>query len=150
MNAHAPFQRALDTIINKYTWKACLVYLDDIINSSKNNDQHFKEFKKFLFAFEAVEMLVMMNKCPWFTTSVKYLGRPITMHKISKTEAHTKSLKDMEHLGTLTELYSFLGMCTVYHWFVSDYSRIAASLNQLLKKDSRETYHRWTMSPTSR
>lgn len=30
MNAPATFEKALDIILNKYTWKTCLVYLDNI------------------------------------------------------------------------------------------------------------------------
>lgn len=40
MNAPKTFKRALDIILNKYTWKFCIVYLNDIIIFSNDNDQH--------------------------------------------------------------------------------------------------------------
>lgn len=52
---------------------------------------------------------------------------------LSITEAHTKSLRDMENSRTLTEPRSFLGMCNVYRQFVPSHSRIAVPLNKLLK-----------------
>lgn len=35
-NAPATFQRGLDMVLNKYKWKTCLVYLDDVIIYSKS------------------------------------------------------------------------------------------------------------------
>lgn len=38
MNAPETFQEALDIILNKDIWNACLVLLDGIIIASKNNN----------------------------------------------------------------------------------------------------------------
>lgn len=57
----------------------------------------------------------------------------MTLHRLSIKKTNTKSLKDMKHPLTLTELCSFLGMSIVYLGFVRNSSLIAAPLNGILK-----------------
>lgn len=49
--APAIIQRALNTALYKCKLKSCLVYLDDIIIFSKNNDEHLQNIRKCSFRF---------------------------------------------------------------------------------------------------
>lgn len=95
-NAPATFQRALDTILNKYIWKSLLVYLDDIIIFLKNNDHHLKDSEDVLSTPHDASDSIKMRTCYWFTFKVEYLGNCITPQKLSITGAHSKGLTDRE------------------------------------------------------
>lgn len=111
------------------------MYLKNIIILYEDHDQHLQGKKKRVVDSLRPSDSLKLKKCHWLTTKVRYLGHTITLRKLSVTEAHTKKLKNMRHPRTFTEHRSFLGMCSVYCWFVGIYSRIAAPLSRLLKKD---------------
>ena len=134
MNAPATFQRTLDILLNRYAWRTCLVYLDDIIIFSKDFDTHIKDVDKILGTLRRSGISLKLRKCEWCTDTVKYLGHVIKPGRLTMNEAHTKSLRDVQHPTTLTELRSFLGLCNVYRRFVPNFARIAGPLNALLKK----------------
>lgn len=121
-------------MFNKYTWKSCLVYLGNITIFSKNNDQYHEYIEHVLSALYAAGASMNLKKCHSFTTKTEFLGHTITPHKPSITKARSKDFKDTGHPRALTKLRSFLGMCNVYCRFVSTYSRVAAQINDLLKK----------------
>lgn len=50
MNVPATFEQALDIIRNKYMWKPCLEYLDNVIIFSKINHQHLKNIEDVLLS----------------------------------------------------------------------------------------------------
>ena len=133
-NAPATFQRTLDIILNRYTWRTCLVYLDDIIIFSKDKEQHLLDIDAILSALKRAGISLKLKKCAWFTTSVRYLGHIIRPGQLCINEAMSKSLKEAQHPTSQTELRSFLGLCNVYRRFVKDFSRRAAPLNDLLRK----------------
>jgi hypothetical protein len=39
-NAPATFQRLMDRVLHKLTWKQCIVYLDDVIVYSRTFEEH--------------------------------------------------------------------------------------------------------------
>ena len=47
-NAPATFQRAMDIILSGVRWKSCIVYLDDVIIFSKNDDEHLTHLEEVL------------------------------------------------------------------------------------------------------
>lgn len=110
MNAPITFRLGLDTILNKYTWKSCLVYMDDIIVFSNNSDQHLKNSNDIFSTLYAAGVFLMLEKCHCLTTKVKYLGLNTMPHKLSIMEARAVGLKSIEHPRTLTRRRAFLCM----------------------------------------
>lgn len=134
MVAASTFQRALDKILYKYTRKTCLMYLDNIVVFSNNNNQHNKYIEDILSTLYTACASLKLKKCHSLTTGMKYLGHTTARHKLSIKEAHTEKFNNSKHPCTLTELRSFLRISDVGRWFVSSNYRIAAPLNQLLEK----------------
>lgn len=136
MNAPSTFQRALDMILSAYNWQTCLVYLDDIIIFSKDYESHLEAVDKILETLKQAGISLKLKKCTWCTDSVKYLGHIIKPGELHVNDVRTKSLREMQHPTTQTELRSFLGLINVYRRFIPHFSHIASPLNQLLKKGS--------------
>src|SRR5690349_12119971 len=44
-------------------------------------------------------------------------------------------VKNMKELGNITDVKSFIGLCSYYRRFIKDFAKIAKPLNELLKKD---------------
>ncbi|GFX74679.1 retrovirus-related Pol polyprotein from transposon 17.6 [Trichonephila clavipes] len=47
-NAHATFERLMETVIGRLSYKACLVYLDDIIIVGHSFEEHLKNIRPVL------------------------------------------------------------------------------------------------------
>lgn len=79
MNASATFQRAHDIIVNKYTCKPCLVYLDDINTFFKDHDQHLQDIANLLSALYAAGVLLTLNKCHFLRPKWNISATPLCL-----------------------------------------------------------------------
>lgn len=138
--APASFQRALDMILTQFKWKTCLVYLDDVIIFSKSVEEHIQHVDEILSALKEAGVTLKMYKCRFFTRRVEYLGHFISPGSLEADTTNVKCLRDAAPPTTKTEVRSFLGMANYYRWFIEDYTRKSAPLNEILLKDSPEKF----------
>ena len=110
------------------------LYLDDIIVFSRSIEDHFRHLGEILAILKVAGLSLKLNKCNFFTKTVYYLGHVIRPGKIEVAEKNTAALQGFKEITMQTKLRSFLGMCNVYRRFVPNFARVAAPLNQLLKK----------------
>ena len=133
-NAPATCQWTLDIILSQYRWNTCLVYLDDIIIFSPNQESHIQHADEVLTALHSAGVSLKLRKCKFFSASVDYLGHIITPGKLHAAVINTDAVKGFKEPTTQTGLKSFLGLCNVYRRFVPNFARTAAPLQQLLRK----------------
>ena len=76
-NAPATFQRALDTVLTRFKWKTCLVYIDDIIIYSKSVDEHIFHVYEIFTTLKEAGITLKMKKCMFFSDKVEYIGQII-------------------------------------------------------------------------
>ena len=135
-NAPATFQRALDTILSRVRWKPCLIYLDDVIVSSRNTEDHSKHADGIFMLLRNAGVTLKQKKCAFFKPRVYYLGRAKIPVKLSVATQPTKSFTHAKFPKNTTQLHLFLGAANVYRRFVAGYSGIARPLNGMLPKDA--------------
>ena len=66
---------------------------------------------------------------------IKYLGHIISKHGVQVNPSKTDAITSFPVPKTQKQLNSFLGMCGFYPKFVESYSKIAAPLNMLFRKE---------------
>ena len=134
-NAPATFQRAMDIILSRVRWKYVLVYLDDIIIFSRDEETHLRHLESVMQILKEAGATLRLSKCEFFKRQVKYLGHIIRPGKLAiygrNVEAITKALPPK----TKTQVRSFLGMCNIYRRFVRGFTQIAHPLTQKTRKD---------------
>ena len=137
-NAPSSFQRALDIVLSGVRWRICLVYLDDVIVFSRNNQEHIEHLDQVLSLLKGAGIKLKLKKCFFFRQEVEYLGfriRPGTLSAYHNSKAIVK-VRNAEFPQTPTIMKSFLGCCNVYRRFIRSFAVTSTPLTDMLKKDS--------------
>lgn len=95
-NAPASFHRALDIILSRYKWKTCLVYIDDVIIFSSSVEEQISHVDTVLTALRKAGISLMIDKCEFFTKTVKYLGHIVRSGTVEIDDAKLKILKGLQ------------------------------------------------------
>ena len=140
-NAPASFQSLLNHILRHYLDHFVIVYLDDILIFSKNEDEHIEHVRTVLKCLEEHSLYVKGEKCMFHKPQVNFLGFEISEKGVFMDSSKVEVLKAWSEPKDVTSLLSFLGFANYYRRFIKDYSKIAQPLTSLLRKD---TTWKWT------
>ena len=137
--ASAPnyFSSVMGNILQGLTWDICLVYLDDIIVFSKDFNQHLSRLRKVFERIRKAKLTFKPSKCFFGKQKVRYLGHIVSKHGIEPIPDKCKAVQDFPVPNTVKKVRSFLGLAGYYRRFVKNFSRIAAPMTELTKKDQR-------------
>ena len=133
-NAPATFQRALDILLSGVKWQYCLVYLDDVIIFSNDEETHLQHVDTILTLLQNAGITLKFSKPEFFRSSVDYLGHKITQGRLEVNMKRKNALRKAKYPCTQTQIRSYIGMCDVYRRFLKDFAKIASPLTQLLKR----------------
>ncbi|KRZ01755.1 Retrovirus-related Pol polyprotein from transposon, partial [Trichinella zimbabwensis] len=134
-NAPATFQRLMETALRGLTWKACLVYLDDIIVFGKTEKEHLELLEEVLSRLRAVGLKVKPGKCQLMRRSVRYLGHIVTQHGIGTDPEKTAAVQQWPLPRCVREVRQFLA--SYYRRFVRNFAGVANPLHALTKKGEK-------------
>ena len=134
-NSGPCFQKMLDFIISGIP--DTYIFVDDIIISSKNMEDHIKALKLVFERFRQYGLKCRVSKVKFGAKSVQYLGWHITANTaIRPGELKTKAITDYKEPHSLRTLRGFLGICNFFRRCIPFYSQIAKPLTLLTRKDS--------------
>ena len=66
---------------------------------------------------------------------VKFLGHVVSAEEVSVDESKVEAVAKWERPKNIFEIRSFLGLAGYYRRFVQDFSKIAAPMTHLTRKD---------------
>ncbi|GBG72943.1 hypothetical protein CBR_g12664 [Chara braunii] len=135
-NAPGTFQHAMNQIFHDYLDKFVIVYLDDILISSKAVEEHVAHLDKVLSLSRQHKFKINGEKCEFGRTRVLYLGHEISAEGLKPDDAKVASICDWPRPQSVIEMRSFLGMTGDYRTFVKNYSIVAAPLTDLTRLDT--------------
>lgn len=133
-NAPGQFQRLMDLILAGLVWEACLIYLDDVIVFSSTFDQHLERLAAVFSRLAKANLKLKASKCQLFQSEVHFLGHVVSKEGISADPEKIRTVANWPQPTNLTELRSFIGLCSYYRKFISGFADIAQPLNALTCK----------------
>ena len=77
-NAPATFSRLMNSIFMEYLDKFVVVYLDDILIYSKNEEEHAEHLRLVLQKLREHRLYAKFSKCEFWLSEVTYLGHVIS------------------------------------------------------------------------
>jgi reverse transcriptase-like protein len=139
-NAPATFQALVQDVLRPLLDIAVIVYIDDILIYSKNDQDHTKHVRQVLELLRQHKLYGTIAKCEFFKKSVEYLGHVISADGIATDPKKVETVQNWPIPTNLKDIQSFLGLCNYYRRFIQDYSKIAAPLTDLTHKDTPFTW----------
>ena len=91
-----------------------LVFLDDILIYSHTKEEYIKHIKAILDRLQLEKFSGRLPKCDFFRTEVEYLGFDVGKDGIKPSLSKVKAILDWPTLETITDVRSFLGLCSFY------------------------------------
>ncbi|KAG7669555.1 hypothetical protein KSW81_007707 [Nannochloris sp. 'desiccata'] len=136
-NAPATFSRLMMEIFKDYLYDFVLVYLDDILIFSKDEEEHEKHVRLVLDRLKEHNLIAKLSKCSFFQAEVEYLGFVVSGNGVKMAEDKVRAVLEWPTPSNATEVRGFLGLTGFYRHFIKHYAHIAAPLNELTKKSLR-------------
>src|ERR1700719_913554 len=135
-NAPATFQRLMNDIFHDLVDVYVVVYLDDILIYSDNNEQHREHVREVLRRLRKNNLHARPEKCNFHTMTVKYLGVIVSPEGIAMDPSKTQTILGWPAPSRIHDLQSFLGFANFYRRFIDNYSGTVIPLTRLLRKDT--------------
>jgi len=111
-----------------------VVFIDDILIYSKNEEDHANELRVVLQRLRDHRLYAKFSNCEFWLYSVKFLGHTISCEGISVDPSKVQEVMDWKPPTSVHQIRSFLGLAGYYRRFIPDFSRIAKPMTELFKK----------------
>ena len=136
-NALAAFMALMNNIFPPSLDQFVVVFIDDILVYSKDEDQHAEHLRVVLQTLREHKLYAKFTKCEFWLRKVSFLGHIVSSEGISVDPAKVEAISTWAIPRNASEVQSFLGLAGYYRRFVRDFSKIARPLTQLTRKDIR-------------
>ncbi|GKC26901.1 putative reverse transcriptase domain-containing protein [Tanacetum coccineum] len=136
-NAPAVFMDLMNRVCKPYLDKFVIVFIDDILVYSKDEEEHQKHLKIILELLKKERLYAKFSKCDFCLDSVQSLGHVIDRSGIHVDLAKIEAIKSWAAPMTPTEVRQFLGLARYYRRFIEGVSFISKPLTKLTQKNKK-------------
>ncbi|GKA12418.1 retrovirus-related pol polyprotein from transposon TNT 1-94 [Tanacetum coccineum] len=136
-NALAVFMDLINRACKPYLVKFVIVFIDDILVYSKDEEEHRRHLKIILELLKKERLYAKYSKCDFWLDSVQFLGHVIDPSGVYVDPAKIEAIKNWAAPTTPTEVRQFLGLASYYRRFIEGFSLISKPLTKLTQKDKK-------------
>jgi hypothetical protein len=123
----------MNNIFREHLGKFVLVYMDDILVSSKNESEHIAHLK-VLQKLRETQFYAKASKCAFFQKELEYLGHIVGQDGIRADPRKLGKVPEWPAPTNLHELRSFLGFANYFRKYIKGYSALVNPLTELMKR----------------
>jgi len=117
--------------------KFVVVFIDDILVYSCNEEEHVEHLRIVLSCLREHQLYAKFSKCEFWLKKVPFLGHVLSEEGISVDPAKVQEVLDWKVPTSVHEVQSFLGLAGYYRRFIPEFSKISKPMTQLLQKDGK-------------
>ena len=134
-NALAAFMDLMNQVFQPNLDRFVIVFIDDIIVYSGSSEEHSEHLRIVLQTIRERHLYAKLSKCQFWLDRVAFLGHVISAEGVSVDPQKIEAVVNWKSLKNVLEVRSFLGLAGYYMNFVEGFSKIAAPLTKLTRKD---------------
>ncbi|KAD6796137.1 hypothetical protein E3N88_07033 [Mikania micrantha] len=134
-NAPAVFMDLMNQVCRPYLDKFVIVFIDDILIYSRNQQEHAQHLKLILELLAREKLYAKFSKYEFWLREVQFLGHVVNQNGIQVDPSKIQAVKQWETPRTPTEIRQFLGLAGYYRRFIRNFSKIALPLTTLTQKN---------------
>jgi hypothetical protein len=124
-NAPTYFMYLMNSVFIPELDKFVVVFIDDILVYSKNEDEHTEHLHIVLQRLRDHRLCAKLSKCEFWLKEIKFLGHTISQDGILVDPEKVQEVMDWKPPTTVRQIWSFLGLAGYYRRFIPDFSIIA-------------------------
>ena len=122
-------------LFQPYLDRFVIVFINDIIVYSGSPEEHSEHLRIVLQTLRERQLYAKLSKCQFWLDRVVFLGHVISVEGVSVDPHKIEAVVNWKPPNNVSEVRSFLGLAGYYKKFVEGFSRIAAPLTKLRRKD---------------
>jgi hypothetical protein len=139
-NAPATFMQLMNDTFRDLLPSCVIVYLDDILIYSRTLEEHERHVSTVFERMRRERLYAKRSKCELFLSEVDFLGFRLGRDFVGTCADKVKEATEWPVPTKVADVRSFLGVIGFYRRFVRNFSRIAAPLNALTRKNAAFTW----------
>jgi hypothetical protein len=132
-NAPATFQAYVNTTLAGLLDHFVVVYLDDILIYSRNEDKHHDHVRQVLTRLRKNNLFCKLSKCEFDVKEVEFLGFLVGMEGVRADLKWIHNVVEWPKPESFHDVQVFLGFANFYCRFIYRYSYVTLGLIDLLK-----------------
>ena len=134
-NASAPFMDLMNQVFHPYLDRFVIVFIYDILVYSSNLEEHSEHLRIMLQTLREKQLYAKLSKCQFWLDRMTFLGYVTSAEGVSVDPQKIEVMVSWKPPKNVSEVRSFLCLAGYYRKFVEGFSRIAAPLTKLTRKD---------------
>ena len=134
-NAPTTFMDLMNRVFQPYLDRFVIVFIDDILVYSGSSEEHSEHLRIVLQTLRERQLYAKLRKCQFWLDMVTFLGHVISVEGVSVDPQKIEAVVNWKLPKNVSEVKSFLGLAGYYRKFVKGFSKIAAPLTKLTRKD---------------
>ncbi|GJW65366.1 putative reverse transcriptase domain-containing protein [Tanacetum coccineum] len=131
-NAPDVFMDMMNRVCKTYFDKFVIVFIDDILVYSKDEEEHGKHLKIILKLLKKERLYAKFLKCDVWLDLVQFLGHVIDRNGVHVDPAKIETIKNWAAPTTPTEVRQFLGLAGYYQRFIEEKGETFQTVKQKL------------------
>ena len=124
----------MNSVLNKYLDKFFLVFIDDILVYSRNEEEHQEHLRMVLQTLKENQLYAKFSKCEFYKDKIQYLGHIISEQGLAVDPDKIKAIKEWPVPTDVSAVRSFMGITGYYRRFVEIFSAIPYPITSLQRK----------------
>jgi hypothetical protein len=136
-NVPAYFIYLMNKVFMKYLDKFVVVFIDDILVFSKNEEEHEEHLRLVLQKLREHQLYAKFSKCEFWLKEVSFLGHIISNGGVSVDPKKVRDVLSWNPPQDVSEIRSFLGMAGNYRRFIEGFFKITKPMTTLLEKNAK-------------
>jgi hypothetical protein len=133
-NTPAYFMYLMNKVFMEYLDKSVVVFIDDILIFSENQEEHNKHLHLVLQKLRENQLYAKLNKCEFWLKEVSFLGHIIYEGGISIDSSKVKDALSWNTPQNVSDIRSFFSLAGYYRRFIEGFSKISKHMTELLAK----------------